>query len=67
MSNEYKMKQERRHFLNANETEKLTHEERSHGYHFCPDWDFMVVGPEDPEIEGCLCGRSSIQKKLRGL
>lgn len=23
--------------------------------HQCPDWDYMHIGPGDPEIEACLC------------
>lgn len=34
---------------------RLTSEEVKAGYHFCPDWDYLVVGPEDPEKEGCSC------------
>lgn len=30
-------------------------EERALGYHQCPDNDYMVVGPGDPEMEGCVC------------
>jgi len=25
------------------------------GWHFCPDWDFMLIGPEWPEMECCTC------------
>lgn len=25
------------------------------GWHFCADWDFMLVGPVDPEWECCTC------------
>ena len=34
----------------------LTGEEMQKGYHFCPDWDFMLIGPDSPEKDGCLCG-----------
>lgn len=23
--------------------------------HACPDWDYMVIGPGDIQMEGCLC------------
>ena len=25
------------------------------GYHFCPDWDGMLIGPNWPEAESCSC------------
>jgi len=34
---------------------KLTKQEVEQGYHFCPDWDYMVICPDDPEYEACLC------------
>jgi len=24
-------------------------------YHWCPDWDFMVICDTDVEAKGCLC------------
>jgi len=24
-------------------------------YHYCNDWDFMLVKPGDIEMEACLC------------
>lgn len=27
----------------------------SRGWHFCPDWDGMVIGPGMPEMDGCTC------------
>lgn len=36
---------------------KLTPEEMAAGWHFCPDWDGMLVDMNDIEGEGaaCLC------------
>lgn len=48
------MKEDRRTRLETTDLE-LTEEERDQGYHFCPDWDFMLVGPNDPESTACLC------------
>lgn len=31
----------------------LTSEESAAGWHFCPDWDQMLVGPGMPEYEVC--------------
>jgi hypothetical protein len=33
----------------------LSKEEKSRGWHFCPDWDYMTVGPGMSELEGCTC------------
>jgi hypothetical protein len=30
--------------------------------HYCPDWDFMYIKLNDPEMECCLC----FDKKLEG-
>lgn len=35
----------------------LTEEEIEAGWHFCLDWDGMLVGPGMPEVEGCICNR----------
>jgi len=35
---------------------KLTADEISAGWHFCPDWDGMVVNKyRDKKAEGCTC------------
>jgi hypothetical protein len=34
----------------------LTQEELDAGWHFCYDWDGMLVGPGMPETEICVCG-----------
>lgn len=35
----------------------LTQEEKEDGWHFCPDWDGLLTGPEMDEIEHCLCNK----------
>lgn len=35
--------------------EAMTGAELAAGYHFCPDWDYMVVGPTDLEMDACTC------------
>lgn len=43
-------------WIKVNRTgEGLTEEEIKEGWHFCPDWDFLLVGPNMPEIQGCVC------------
>jgi len=34
----------------------LTQEEKDAGYHFCFDWDGLLVGPGTMEWDGCTCG-----------
>ena len=36
--------------------------EVAEGWHFCPDWDEMLVGPGMPELESCLCGKGDAQQ-----
>jgi len=33
----------------------LTEEERK-DWHFCYDWDYLLIHREDPTFEGCHCG-----------
>ena len=33
----------------------LNENDISRGWHFCPDWDDMVIGPGMPEMEACTC------------
>lgn len=35
----------------------LTEEEKKEGWHFCLDWDFMLIGPGMSELEACTCPR----------
>lgn len=34
---------------------KLSQDEIKEGWHFCPAWDFMLVGPGCAELDGCVC------------
>jgi hypothetical protein len=34
----------------------LTPEEIALGWHFCRDWDGLLVGPGTPELDSCHCG-----------
>lgn len=34
---------------------RLTQDEIDEGWHFCPDWDGMLVGPGMHEKEACFC------------
>lgn len=33
----------------------LTAQELANGWHYCPDWDFLLVNSNDDEGEGCGC------------
>lgn len=33
----------------------LTDKECVEGWHFCPDWDFMLIHKSHPEFKRCLC------------
>ena len=30
------------------------------GVHFCPDWDYMAVGPGMPEHAACTCPKPAL-------
>lgn len=34
------------------------------GLHFCPDWDYMAVYDDTPEVEGCGCKWPPSKKPL---
>lgn len=35
--------------------EVLSPEELQEGWHFCNEWDFMLVGPGMKEMDFCIC------------
>lgn len=39
----------------VNERSELTDEEIKQGWHFCPEWDYMLVGPGMTERKYCEC------------
>ena len=41
--------------LELNQEAKLTSEEINDGYHWCVDWDGMLVGADMDAIDGCTC------------
>lgn len=50
------MTKERYIELEYNLTAKLTAEEIDAGYHFCPDWDYLLICPGMPEYDTeCSC------------
>lgn len=47
---------EKRYFELQDDPEGLlTVEEVNAGWHFCPDWDFLLIHDTDPEAESCAC------------
>lgn len=34
---------------------ELTREEIRQGWHFCPEWDGLLIGPGMKETESCSC------------
>lgn len=42
------------HLMEDNDS-KLTEDELSLGWHFCPEWDGLLIGPGMGEEESCLC------------
>lgn len=38
-----------------NGADKLTPEEIAQGWHYCWDWDGLLVGPDMKEMECCTC------------
>ena len=42
--------------LMDNDDLPLTQEEKDAGWHFCGNWDGLLVGPGTMEWDGCTCG-----------
>lgn len=38
---------------------RLTSNELAEGWHFCPEWDDLLIGPGMGETESCLCESNS--------
>lgn len=45
----------RYHELESDYSLKLTREEAAEGWHFCDDWDGLLVHPTMQEAESCHC------------
>lgn len=43
--------------LNQDDSEHLTEAEIAEGWHFCPEWDGLLVGREMGEWSYCTCRR----------
>lgn len=48
------MSDQRYEELMASDDAKLTQEEIARGWHFCPDWDCLLINTNDHE-PGCSC------------
>lgn len=59
------MTPERYNELMSDDTAKLSHEEMAAGWHFCPDWDDLLVGPGMPEAESCVGGCNALSDEFR--
>ena len=52
--------------LMRSDTLELTPEELSSGWHFCPEWDGLLVAPHTEEGEFCLCGIFAVSCAMCG-
>jgi hypothetical protein len=41
----------------------LTSEEMKQGWHYCPDWDFLLIHPDNAEGESCTCAIAKYQNR----
>lgn len=51
----FKALQESNLNLDAPEVKRLTKKEYNEGYHYCDDWDFLLIKPGSGEWECCTC------------
>lgn len=52
------MNKDRKRELETNPDASLTKEELEEGWHFCWDWDFMLIHDSWKEAEACTCKKS---------
>lgn len=66
MNNKHGMSEERWNYLmqpfNGNEDVLLTAEELANGWHWCEEWDGLLIHSDDREFEHCKC---DFMKKFR--
>jgi len=53
------MNNRRWHAITTIQTVKLTEREIQEGWHFCPEWDGLLIGPGMEEYKACLCAKPS--------
>ena len=53
-----------RYYLVCRKGEKLTKEELSKGWHFCPEWDGMQIGTGMVELDYCGCVKAQIKEGM---
>lgn len=58
------MTEERWIELNENQSSQLTEEEIAEGWHFCLEWDGLLVGPGMQEMECCNCFEPAEKEKI---
>ena len=49
------MDKKRYKYLNTSYLAMLTSQEIEEGWHFCWDWDGLLIHKDDPEAESCTC------------
>jgi hypothetical protein len=49
------MTEDRYQALMRDDSLRLEPEEIREGWHFCLDWDGLLIGPGMPELECCVC------------
>jgi hypothetical protein len=59
------MNLERQKFLSTHAEAYLTDAERDEGWHFCYDWDGMLIHTSDVEFEACQCSFKARMEERR--
>lgn len=60
------MSKERWEFLERNIASHITQDDIDNGWHFCEDWDCMLIHKSWPEMESCTCEFGRKDKKDSG-
>ena len=53
------MTRARYNLLMTSDSEPLTDAEIKEGWHFCCEWDGLLIHPDDEEAKCCTCNESS--------
>lgn len=59
-----KMDRARYYALQRDHSMTLSKDEIEQGWHFCPDWDYLLIGPKMPEMIGCLCDMPEVREQV---
>jgi hypothetical protein len=59
------MTKKRYNLLMKNDDEPLTQKEQREGWHFCWDWDGLLISPDMGEFKFCTCPYTNLNQFIK--